>query len=454
MKTMNNVKLSNIIAPSFKSVHASIKKEEYTHYWLSGGRGSTKSSVISIEIILGIMKDPNANAVVLRKVKDTLNESVKEQLIWAINTLKVDDYWDVPEAKLTLTYKPTGQQIRFRGADKPKKIKGIKFAVGYTKFIWYEELDEFTDMAEIRMINQSLMRGGPTPFVFYSYNPPKSANNWVNYEKNLSRPDRLVHHSDYLTVPKEWLGPQFIIEAEHLRETKYDSYRHEYLGEVIGSGGQVFENVKTRRITDDEIKQFECVRRGADYGFAIDPFSYVVCNYDRKYKRLYIYHELFKVGLSNTQAIEHIKKENVNNDFLIADSAEPKSIHEFRQHGLKVKAAKKGPDSIEYGVKFLQDLNEIIIDNERCPNTAREFLTYEYDTDAQGNYKAKYSDKDNHSIDATRYALNDEVIKHKEHKKPSPLSAYQDEWTPSQKQEQARKKMVGGKPPVKSIIKW
>jgi PBSX family phage terminase large subunit len=448
---MNNVRLSEIIASPFKNVYRAVKKEEFTHFWLSGGRGSTKSSVISIIIILEIMKDPNANAVVLRKVKDTLNESVKEQLIWAINTLKVEDYWDIPDAKLTLTYKPTGQQIRFRGADKPKKIKGIKFAVGYTKLIWYEELDEFTDMAEIRMINQSLMRGGPTPMVFYSYNPPKSANNWVNYEKTITRPDRLVHHSNYLDVPKEWLGPQFIIEAEHLRDTKFDSYRHEYLGEVIGSGGQVFENVKTRQITDDEIKQFECVRRGADFGFAIDPFSYVVCNYDRKRRRLYIYHELFKVGLSNTQAIKHIKEENKQNDFLIADSAEPKSIHEFRQHGLRVKGAKKGPDSIEYGIKFLQHLDEIIIDDIRCPNTAREFLTYEMETDAQGNYKAVYGLKNNHSIDAVRYALNDEVMNHKEHKK---AEHDPDNPTPQEKHEKMVRQVTGKKPKIKSMTKW
>lgn len=408
------IRLTNVIAPSFYEIHKDIKQDGHTHYWLSGGRGSTKSSFISIEIVLGIMSDPLANAVVLRKVKDTLNESVKDQLIWAIEALGVAEYWDMPEAKLALTYRPTGQEIRFRGADKPKKIKGLKYAKGYTKFIWYEELDEFTSMEEIRMINQTLMRGGSKFTVFYSYNPPKSANNWVNTEKKLTRPDRLVHHSTYLSVPRAWLGEQFIVEAEHLKATKPQAYEHEYLGSVTGTGGEVFDNVQIRRISDEEIEEFHNVHRGLDFGYAIDPLAYVVGHYDRKHKRLYIFHELYKVGLSNYHAFEEIRRENEKNEMILADSAEPKSINELLQYGLRVRGVKKGPDSVEYGIKFLQSLEAIIIDDQRCPETAREFLTYELDKDANGNFKAGYPDKNNHSIDAVRYAMNDEAINFRE----------------------------------------
>lgn len=403
-------RLSSVIAPSLHTVHSDIKRDGHTHYWLSGGRGSTKSSFVAIEIILGIMSDPNANAVVLRKVKDTLKESVFEQLTWAIESLGVEDYWHIPEAKLVITYIPTGQEIRFRGADKPKKIKSMKFSRGYTKFIWYEELDEFTSMEEVRMINQSLMRGGKKFTVFYSYNPPKSANNWVNAEKQLTRPDRLTHHSSYLTVPREWLGEQFIVEAEHLKQVKPQAYEHEYLGTVTGTGGEIFDNVQTRMISDEEIEEFHNVHRGLDFGYAIDPLSYTVMHYDRKYKRLYIFHELYKVRLSNHAAYQHISQENKLNLELIADSAEPKSISELNQYGLRVRGVKKGPDTIEYGIKFLQDLEAIIIDDHRCPETAREFLTYELDKDANGNFKAGYPDKNNHSIDSVRYAMNDETI--------------------------------------------
>jgi PBSX family phage terminase large subunit len=432
-------------------VHWDIHDGNHVHYWLSGGRGSTKSSFVASEIILGMMQDPNANAVVLRKVKDTLRESVMEQLAWAIEALGVEDYWEIPEAKLVITYKPTGQEIRFRGADKPKKIKSMKFSRGYTKFIWYEELDEFASMEEVRMINQSLMRGGPKYCVFYSYNPPKSANNWVNAEVQMTRDDRLTHHSTYLSVPREWLGEQFIIEAEHLRDTKPSAYEHEYMGEVTGTGGEVFDNVQIRRISDEEIKEFYNIKRGLDYGYAIDPVSYNVMHYDRKHKRLYIYFEIYKVGMSNHMLNQEIEKENTNNELVTADSAEPKSNHELRQYGRKIRAVKKGPDSIEYGVKFLQDLEAIIIDDTRCPETAREFLTYELDKDANGNWKAGYPDKNNHSIDAVRYALNDEVLHFKERKKHE---SDPDNPTPQEKHAKAVKKLTGGKPNMAAYTRW
>lgn len=403
------VNLSEIIAPSFHEVHKDIKQGRHTHYVEKGGRGSTKSSFISEEIILGIMKDPLANAVALRKVKETLRDSVFEQLTWAIEILKVEDEWDIPKSKLELTYIPTGQKILFRGADKPKKIKSIKFSKGYCKYIWYEELDEFAGPEEIRIINQSLMRGGPEFKVFYSYNPPRSIKSWVNEDVLIDRPDRLIHHSTYLDVPREWLGEQFLIEAEHLKKINEKAYEHEYLGEANGTGGEIFQNVKLRVITDEEIARFDRIRRGIDWGYSIDPFHYGVMHYDKTRRKLYIFFEIHKVNLSNRKAAELIKAENKNNAMITCDSAEPKSIAEMNSYGLRVKGAKKGPDSVEYGIKFLQDLEEIIIDPVRCPNTAREFLNYELEKDAKGNFKAEFPDKDNHAIDCVRYAMEDDM---------------------------------------------
>lgn len=407
-------RLSSIIAPLFYLVHKAIKAGLYIHIWLKGGRGSTKSTFAAVEIVLGIMKDPNANGVALRKVKDTLKDSVFEQLCWAIEALGVEQFWHKSISPLSLTYLPTGQKILFRGADNPKKIKSIKFRRGYCKYMWYEELDEFNGMEEIRMINQSLMRGGKDFVVFYSYNPPKSAANWVNTEVQLTRPDRLIHHSSYLDVPREWLGEVFITEAEHLKATKPKHYEHEYLGEVTGTGGEVFENVQIRRISDEEIKEFEVTKRGLDFGYATDPLCYGTMAYNRKYKRLYIYHEYYAVGASNHKAYEEIHRENKLNDPVYADSAEPRTINELRQYGLRIIPVKKGPDSVEYGIKFLQDLEAIIIDDQRCPETAREFLGYELEKDSQGNFKASFPDKNNHSIDMVRYALNQECMKHRE----------------------------------------
>ena len=403
------IELKDIIAPSFYGIHNDIKKQKHTYYWLKGGRGSTKSSFVSIEIILGMMKDSNANCVALRKVGVNLKDSVYEQLEWAIKMLGVEQYWLSKLSPLELVYIPTGQRIIFRGADKPKKIKSTKFKSGYCKYIWYEEVDEFNGMEEIRTINQSLMRGGESFCVFYSYNPPKSQRNWVNTEVLLPQETRVVHHSTYLTVPKKWLGEQFFLDAEHLEKTKPDNYRHEYLGEVTGTGGAVFTNLVIRPIVDEEIERFDNISRGLDWGYASDPFHYTVNHYDSTRRRLYIFYEIQLKSLSNRKAAEMIKAENKNNGLITCDSAEPKSIAEISDYGLRVIGARKGPDSVEYGIKWLQDLEEIIIDPVRCPHTAQEFNEYELESDGNDGFKAKFPDKNNHSIDAVRYSRESDM---------------------------------------------
>lgn len=415
---MNRVKLKTIIAQSFYDAHNDIKKGLHTHYWFKGGRGSTKSSFISVEIILNMMKDAAdgimSNALILRRVKDTLSESVRDQIKWAIDILGVSDQWHVPEAKLTITYKATGQVIRFKGADNPKKVKSTKVPKGYIKYIWYEEVDEFENYDKIRNINQSLMRGGPKFFVFYSFNPPESQRNWANMEVLDERPDKFVHSSTYLTVPPEWLGEQFIIEAEHLKKVNEAKYEHDYLGAVTGTGGEVFRNVTVRQITDEEIKVFDHLKNGLDFGYAADPLAYVLMNYDKTRKRLYIFGEVYKRQLSNSKAVEEIKKLNPLNKRITADSAEPRTINEFKKLGLNITGAKKGPDSVEHGLKFLsEELEEIIIDPIRCPNVKREFLGYEIEKDKDGNLKGEYPDKDNHTIDAVRYGMEDDMISKK-----------------------------------------
>lgn len=408
-----NVKISEIIAPSFYELHKDLKNDINTHFWLKGGRMSTKSSFISIEIILGIMKDVNGNAVVMRKVGDTLADSVYAQLIWAIEKLGVSYCWEMKISPLKLVYKPTGQEILFRSANNKedyKKIKSIKIKRGYCKYIWYEEVDEFFGMEEIRSINQSLMRGGNIFKAFYSFNPPKSVNNWVNAEMIISKPKTIVHHSTYLTVPKEWLGEAAILEAEHLKKTNELAYRNEYLGEATGTGGAVFTNTILEEITDTDISHFDNILDGNDFGYAVDPDCYLQMHYDKTRRCLFIFNEIYKVGLSNRQLYDEIKRIKIGNSYITCDSAEPKSIDELKSLGLRVRGAKKGPDSIEYGIKFLQKLEFIKIDPGRCPNAAKEFKMYEYEKDKLGNFKSKYPDSNNHSIDAARYAIEDYTV--------------------------------------------
>lgn len=403
------IKLDRLIAPAFYGVHRDVRAGRHTHYWLGGGRGSTKSSFVSLEVILGMMADPQANGMALRKVGVNLKDSVFEQLLWSVEALGVGQFWQAKLSPLELVYIPTGQKLLFRGADEPRKIKSTKFRRGYCKYLWYEEVDEFGGMEEIRNINQSLMRGGDRFFAFYSFNPPKSQRSWVNAEMLEERPDKLAHHSTYLGVPPEWLGEQFIVEAEHLRDTKPEQYRHEYMGEVTGTGGEVFQNLTIRTISDEEIRRFDHTARGLDWGYASDPLHYTVNHYDRTRRRLYIFYEIHKDGLSNRKAAELLRAENTANRPVVCDSAEPKSIAEMRDYGLQVAGAKKGPDSVEYGIKWLQDLEEIVIDPKRCPHTAEEFSSYELEKDRYGEFKAGFPDRNNHSIDAVRYSRETEM---------------------------------------------
>ncbi len=398
-----NVSLKEVIAPAFYNVHRDIASDKHTHYFIKGGRGSTKSSFISIEMILGIMKDSNAGGIAFRKIGADLKDSVFNQLLWAIDVLQVSNYWSVSLSPLKLTYLPTGQHILFRGVDDPSKSKSIKLKKGYFKYIWFEEADQFSGMAEIRKILQSIMRGGGGQKVFYSYNPPKSITNWINLECSIKRADRLVHTSTYLNVPRAWLGDQFVAEAKYLKETNEESYRHEYLGEAVGTGGEVFKNVELTEITDDEIKAFDKVYRGLDFGFSADPCAYICCYLHNR--RLYIFYEYYKTGVGFDTLTKVIKAENKNNEVVYGDSAEPRSIYELAQRRIRIVPAIKGAGSINHGITKLKDLDKIIIDPKRCPNAAREFSTYELEGDFYGGFKAYFPDKDNHTIDAVRYAL-------------------------------------------------
>ena len=407
----------NIIAPHFYDLLDDVLDNKHTHYWLKGGRGSTKSSFIGIVIPLLMMIDSqngiHSNAVALRKVGDTLSDSVYAQILWGIEMLGVSAYWEAKVSPLKLIYTPTGQEIRFKSAnnkDDHRKIKSTKFKKGFCKYAWYEELDEFFGMPEIRSINQSLLRGGTGYEVFYSYNPPKMLSSWVNGESIIERKDRLVHSSTYLDVPPEWLGEEFFIEANTLKQQDEMAYRNEYLGEATGTGGAVFTNVILRKITDDEIKHFDNIADGIDFGFAVDPACYGQNHYDKTRKRLFIFNEIYQVNMSNRKLWEAIVKVKIGSSYITADSAEPKSIAELNSYGtLRVLGAKKGPDSVEYGVKWLQDLFEIIIDPERCPNTAREFKSYEYEKDKYGNFISKFPDMNNHTIDLTRYSRENDM---------------------------------------------
>lgn len=403
---MTTCKLSRLVSPAFAESHRAVKSGEINELVEKGGRGSGKSSFISLELILLLLKHPECHAVVMRRVGNTLRTSVYAQICWAIAALGLSSRFKCTVRPMECTYLPTGQKILFFGVDDPGKLKSIKVPFGYIGLAWFEELDQFDGTEQVRNVEQSLFRGGPYSFCFKSFNPPAMARNWAN--KYVLKPEAgcMVHHSTYLTTPAQWLSPKFLADAQHTKETNETAYRHEYLGEVVGSGSAVFENLRIEPITDKQIKAFDYIFCGQDWGWYPDPNQFVACAYDSGARTLYIYEEFRGCRQSNAAWAKKIAHHK--DDLILADpgSGGDRNVSDFKDYGFWMREAKKGPNSVAYGNRWLQSLAAIVIDPERCPETAKEFSEYEYERDPKtGEVLEGYPDAANHSIDATRYAL-------------------------------------------------
>ena len=422
--TADALDITERIAPVYIPMHEDIKAQQHQYYNLPGGRGSGKSSFCAFEIVDGIMKDHSgkSNAIVFRRTANTMRESVYSQIAWAIDELEMGAHWQGNVSPMSWTYKPTGAQIIFRGLDDSSKLKSIKPRRGYFRYIWLEEFSELPGENFTRNVMQSVLRGGSDFIVFRSFNPPINASNWANVF--IQRPDdrAITLHTSYLDVPQEWLGENFILEAERLKEINEQAYKHEYLGEATGSGGEVFPQIIVRTITDEEIASLDYIYAGVDFGFSVDPAVFILVAYDNKYDTVYLLDELYKKHLSNKELAEAIisrghdktgrfsisplsSKLLWERQTIVCDSAEPKSINDLRNEGLKAIACQKYAGSVIYGIKWLQN-RRIVIDPARTPNAHREFISYEYETTKDGEFLADVPDRDNHTIDAVRYALD------------------------------------------------
>lgn len=408
-------RISEIINKNFHEFWRVINSNKYLFHVLKGGRASAKSTHIAIWLVLALMKYP-VTCLCIRKVGNTLTESVFEQLKEAIDILNVGHVWKIQKSPLQLIYIPRGNKFIFRGADDPAKIKSIKMSKFPIAFVWFEELAEFKTEDEVSTIVNSVLRAELPPGlsykVIYSYNPPKRKQSWVNkkFETQFIPDNTYIHHSTYLDNPH--ISKAFIEEANEVKKKNEFKYRWEYLGEPIGSGVVPFSNLVFRTITDEEIASFDNIRQGNDFGYATDPMAFVRLHYDKKKRIIYFIDEIYGVKMSIRELAAKIKEKGYNDLPITCDSAEPRSIAELREHGIKALKAKKGPGSIEFGENWLDDLEAIVIDNKRTPNVAKEYENIDYQTDKDGNIRPKLEDKDNHSIDATRYALEMDMKTH------------------------------------------
>lgn len=428
--SMTTATVEDFIAPCYIPLHEDIKAGRHRFYNLPGGRGSCKSSFVSLEIVDGIQSDPTgqSNAIVFRKVAGTMRDSVFSQIAWAIDMLGVSHLWKATVSPMMYEYRPTGAQILFRGLDDASKLKSIKPRRGVFRYVWFEEFSELCGPNFTRNVMQSVLRGqGPGAIVFRTFNPPISANNWANVF--IREPDEkaVTLLTDYTMIPPDWLGESFLYEAERLRDVNPKAYEHEYLGVPTGAGGEVFPNLEIREITDKEIEQMGYFYQGLDFGFAVDPAAFLRVSYDRKSDTVFFVDEIYKRHLSNKQLAEEIKKRRYDRgggeyhspilggvyeekQLITADCAEPKSIADMQAEDLKCIPCHKEPGCVSYRVKWLQH-RRIVIDPKRTPEAYREFVNYSYATDKDGNFLSELPDKDNHTIDACAYALDRHIYR-------------------------------------------
>lgn len=380
-----------------------IRDKEHLEYVFKGGRGSTKSTTVGMTIVELMKNNHDIHAVVCRKVGNTIKDSVYNKIKWAIGKQEFTEKFDSKLSPMEITLKATGQKIYFRGADDPDKIKSINPEFGYIGILWFEELDQFAGPEEIRKIEQSAIRGGDLAWIFKSFNPPKTINNWANKYVLEPKENRIVHSSTYLDVPKGWLGQPFIDEAEHLKEVNPNAYEHEYMGIANGNGGNVFEYLEIRDITDEEISRMDKIFQGCDWGFFPDPYAFIRLYYNHNTEKIYLIDEIYENKWSNRKSADEILERKYDDYTITCDSAEPKSINDYRDFGLPARGAIKGPGSVEYSMKWLQT-RTIVIDPKRTPNAYKEFSEYEYERDKDGNVISGYPDENNHLVDACRYA--------------------------------------------------
>jgi len=414
MKIDSNTIFATTYNKAFRAI-ISHKKERYT---FTGGRASCKSSFISLVIVILIVMFPSYNALILRKTAKTLRRSVFEQIVWAINKLGFTARFKIPKsqtAALPITYiRKNGQTqyIIFAGSDNPEKLKSIKVSSGYFAILWVEERTEFTP-AELQNIRISVLRGGKTFYIFESYNPPSAARHWCNREAATPDLNRMVIHTTYQDIPREWLGDAILHDIEQTKQNNLRAYENIYLGIVTGTGQNVFENVELREITDEEIAAFDYLYNGIDWGYYPDPFAFSTSSFNANKQTLYIFDELYMNKQGNYEAFQKLSEHmethgmNIARDRITADSAELKSIVDFRTWGGNVRGAIKGIGSREASFKWLQGLKKIVIDPARCPHIADEFTLFEYEIDKRtGEIMSGYPQgQPDHGIDTVRYSL-------------------------------------------------
>ena len=377
---------------------------------VKGSRASKKSKTTALWIIYNMMKYKNANTLVVRKVFRTLKDSCYSDLRWAINRFQVQDYWEFKESPLEITYKPTGQKILFRGFDDPLKITSISVSVGSLCWCWIEEAYELTDETAFNMLDESIRGIVEEPLfkqIIISFNP-WNERHWLKSRFFDKVDDNILALTTNYQC-NEWLDDADKKLFEDMKKNNPRRYQVAGLGNWGIVDGLVYENWQELEFDWREIlnkRQKAKAVFGLDFGYTNDPAAFFCGILDQEQKEIYVFDEIYQKGMQNTAVYSNIEKLGFKKEIIVADSAEPKSIDHLKGLGLyRIKASKKGKDSINAGIQFIQDFKIFI--HPRCVNFLTEISNYAWDKDKFGKAINKPIDDFNHLMDAMRYALED-----------------------------------------------
>lgn len=382
---------------------------------VKGSRASKKSKTTALNIIKRMMQFPEANTLVVRKVYRTLKDSCFTELQWAIHRLGVDAHWEIKESPLELTYKPTGQKIYFRGLDDPLKVTSITVSVGFLCWMWIEEAYEISKEADFDMLDESIRGAIPEETGLFkqitlTFNP-WNEHHWIKrrFYDAAPDPDILALTTNYLC--NEWLDAADLKVFETMRVNNPRRYRVAGLGDWGIVDGLIYENWEEKAFSTEEISRMAGVQSafGLDFGYTNDPTALFCGLISTEQKTIWVFDELYERALTNKKIMEKITALGYAKERIKADSAEPKSIDELREAGLShVKAARKGKDSVNNGIQYIQNYHIII--HPRCVNFITEISNYTWDEDKFGNKINQPIDDFNHLMDAMRYGLEDVLI--------------------------------------------
>lgn len=379
-----------------------------------GGRGSIKSNFWSAFAYETIRRDPKAHVVFTRRYKVDLRDSVFTQFEKTVRREDDLDNWEFTTSPMRATYKPTGQMVLFVGCDKPISLKSMGVKFGYVKLLIHEECDEMAGVEQMDSVEDTFLRSDTPALDIKIFNPPKSKNNFMNAytAEKASDPATLVCNSYYYSVPKKWLGQRFFDRAEWFKDHKPQYYANNYLGEVTGTGGELFDNVTERDITDDEIAAFSNVYAGLDFGYE-HPMAYIRVAYDFETRTVYPFFEQVKKRCKLSTFARKI--DEFKNDETICDSANPDKIADLKDWGWDAIGATKRwkGGGRDYAWEWLRTVN-IVIDQNRTPHLAKELRTLEFEQLKDGSFSSKYPTIGEDAVMATIYALNRVIMASKE----------------------------------------